>query len=315
MSSVKISVVIPTYNRAELLRHTLEALERQTLDRELYEVVVVDDGGSDSSKAVVDSFSETLNVQYYWQEDDGFRAGKARNIGTAIASGTYVVYIDTGVLLGSTTLQTHLETHENSNYPTVMIGYVYGFEVDDTTIAGLMKTVEHSDTDATIDYLHAADALDIRESQYADLGENITSWPAPFDIFWTCHVSAERDELLKAGLFDESFTSWGGEDVDLGVRLFQRNNLFLMDRDARSFHWPHAKEVSDLKESSASAADRIHSKYNLWTTSFYGRDLQNEKYSLNKVIKISREHSAKARSTRSAHAPTSGAATSIDQAV
>ncbi|SDR90244.1 Glycosyl transferase family 2 [Paraoerskovia marina] len=309
MSSVKISVVIPTYNRSELLRNTLVALHHQTLDPALFEVVVVDDGGSDDSEAVVRSFADSLNVKYFWQEDEGFRAGKARNIGTAIASGDYVVYIDTGVLLGSTTLQTHLETHEASAYPTVMIGYVYGFEVDDATIEGLMTSVDHEDTDATIEYLHAADALDIRESQYADLGENITSWPAPFDIFWTCHVSAERDELLKAGLFDESFTSWGGEDVDLGVRLFQRNNLFLMDRAARSFHWPHVKEVSDLKESSASAADRIHSKYNLWTTSFYGRDLQNEKYSLNKVIKISREHAA--RASRPAHAP----APSFDEAV
>ncbi|GII98947.1 GT2 family glycosyltransferase [Sediminihabitans luteus] len=289
MSTPTISVVIPTYNRAELLRHTLEALRRQTLPRDRFEVVVVDDGGSDDAEAVVRSFSQDLDVKYFWQEDLGFRAGKARNIGTAIASGTYVVYIDTGVLLATDTLATHLATHEASEYPTVMIGYVYGFEIDDATVATLMSTIEHDDTDASIEFLHAQGALDIREQQYAELGENITSWPAPFDIFWTCHVSAEREELLKAGLFDESFTSWGGEDVDLGVRLFQRNNLFLMDRAARSLHWPHAKEVSDLKESSASAAERIHSKYNLWTTSFYGKDLQNEKYSLNKVIKISRE--------------------------
>lgn len=125
MSSVKISVVIPTYNRSELLRNTLVALHHQTLDPALFEVVVVDDGGSDDSEAVVRSFADSLNVKYFWQEDEGFRAGKARNIGTAIASGDYVVYIDTGVLLGSTTLQTHLETHEASAYPTVMIGYVY----------------------------------------------------------------------------------------------------------------------------------------------------------------------------------------------
>lgn len=284
--TIEISVVIPTYNRARLLHHTLDALRRQTLAADRFEVVVVDDGGSDDAEDVVRSFADDLDVKYYWQEDIGFRAGKARNIGTAIASGKYVVYVDTGVLLGSRTLETHLEIHGRATYPTVVVGYVYGFESDEAALGTLADGVDHRDADATIDRLHARGAFDVREKQYQELGEIIAGWPAPFDIFWTCHASAEREEVLAAGMFDESFTSWGGEDVDLGVRLFQRNNLFVMERTARSFHWPHEKEVEDLRESSANAADRIHEKYGLWVTSFYGKDLQDEKYSLNKVIRI-----------------------------
>ncbi|WP_051258641.1 glycosyltransferase [Chitinibacter tainanensis] len=293
MSSPQISVVIPTYNRADLLGYTLDALCQQTLPVELFEVIVVDDGGSDNSKAVVDRYAEVLNIKYFWQEDLGFRAGKARNIGTAIAQGQYVVYVDTGVLLGSNTLQVHYDVHRAAQYPTVMIGYVYGFEVDHATSKQMGKLINPQSADASIAQLRALGALDIRQRQYDELGENITNWPAPFDIFWTCHVSAEREQLLKAGLFDESFTSWGGEDVDLGVRLFINNNLFTMEREACSFHWPHEKEVADHREESASAAERIHAKYNLWTTSFYGRDLNDQKYSLNKVIKIFREQGFK----------------------
>ncbi|WP_278235747.1 glycosyltransferase [Isoptericola sp. AK164] len=282
----EISVVIPTYNRSSLLRHTLDSLRRQTLAPDRFEVVVVDDGGSDDSEDVVRSFADDLDVTYFWQPDAGFRAGKARNIGTAIASGRYVVYVDTGVLLATTTLATHLRIHTESAYPTAVVGYVYGFEVDPSHEA-VMADLDPTDVDAAIAHLHTHGALDVRERQYADLGENITSWPAPFDIFWTCHASAERESLFAAGLFDESFTGWGGEDVDLGVRLFRQDNVFVMDRAARSLHWPHAKEVDDLQESSATAAERIHRKYDLWTTSFYGKDLQNEKYSLNKVIQLS----------------------------
>ncbi|QJW34829.1 glycosyltransferase [Cellulosimicrobium protaetiae] len=304
--TIEISVVIPTYNRAPLLRRTLDALRRQTLDPGRFEVVVVDDGGSDDAEDVVRSFAGDLDVKYYWQEDAGFRAGKARNVGTAIASGRYVVYVDTGVLLGSRTLETHLEIHSRATYPTVVVGYVYGFESDASTFAAVGAGLDQPDVDATIGLLHEHGALDVREKQYQELGEIIAGWPAPFDIFWTCHASADREEVLAAGMFDESFTSWGGEDVDLGVRLFQRNNLFVMERAARSFHWPHEKEVDDLHESSANAADRIHEKYGLWVTSFYGKDLQDDKYSLNKVIRIFTGNGAQGESPATEAAGRSG---------
>lgn len=49
-------------------------------------------------------------------------------------------------------------------------------------------------------------------------------------------MSAERDELLKAGLFDESFNTWGGEDVDLGIRLFLNKNKYVMNKAICSLH-------------------------------------------------------------------------------
>ncbi|NHQ86959.1 glycosyltransferase [Iodobacter sp. HSC-16F04] len=293
MSKLQISVVIPTYNRADLLRYTLESLVLQTLDKQLFEVIVVDDGGSDNSEEVVRAFAEQLNIKYFWQEDKGFRAGKARNIGTAIAEGQYIVFIDTGVLLGSKTLEVHAQVHSQSEFPVVIIGYVYGFEVDNSLLEEMSAQIDYQTPDATINRLALLGAHDVRQQQYDELGDNISNWPAPFDIFWTCHASAERAQLLKAGLFDESFNSWGGEDVDLGVRLHLNNNQFSMEREAVSFHWPHKKEVDDQKEQSEIAALRIHQKYQLWSTSFYGKDLNDEKYSLNKVIKIHRDYAIK----------------------
>ncbi|WP_232313031.1 glycosyltransferase [Enterovibrio coralii] len=77
---IEISIVIPTYNRSKLLSHTLTSLVEQTLPAECFEVIVIDDGGSDDSEFVAKSFSDRLNVKYFWQEDKGFRAGKARNV-------------------------------------------------------------------------------------------------------------------------------------------------------------------------------------------------------------------------------------------
>lgn len=286
MNTVEVSVVIPTYNRASHLCYTLESLRRQTLPTLLFEVIVIDDGGSDNSEDIVSEYKTWLNIKYLWQSDIGFRAGKARNIGTIMAEGKYIIYIDTGVLLSSAALQVHYDLHRKSKHPTVVIGYVYGFEVDHDVSLKMLDLLDYHDVDSSIVKLKELGANDIRQVQYDELGIDIHRWPAPFDIFWTCHVSAERDELIKAGLFDETFTSWGGEDVDLGVRLHLNKNIFIMNSHASSIHWPHEKHVEDHIVESRHAADKIHSKYNLWTTSFYGLNIDDEKYSLNKMINM-----------------------------
>ena len=77
---MKATVVIPTYNRAPRLRGLLECLAHQEGDH-LARVVVCDDGSSDETAAVVESFMERLPLVYAFQEDLGFRAGQARNLG------------------------------------------------------------------------------------------------------------------------------------------------------------------------------------------------------------------------------------------
>lgn len=101
-------------------------------------------------------------------------------------------------------------------------------------------------------------------------------------------MSAEREELLKAGLFDESFNTWGGEDVDLGIRLFLNKNEYVMNKAICSLHLPHPKEVSDSDEHSNSAARRIHEKYNIWQTSFYNIDHREDGVPLNRIIQLHR---------------------------
>lgn len=280
-----ISVVIPTYNRAELLRHTLTSLQQQTLPTTQFEVIVVDDGSRDHSQAVCESFSNVLDIKYFHQQDKGFRAGKARNIGAAIAEGDYLVFIDTSVVLARNTLSLHLAKHQAASGPLSIIGYVYAFGVRGNDIDRAIPMMSSNNADASLAYLKDVQALDQREPQYQLMGSDLSLWPAPFDIFWTCHVSVERQLFIRVGGFDESFTSWGGEDVDLGIRLFQAGSQFHLDRDICSFHWPHPEEGEDDKNNQGvNIAQDLHQKYQLWETSFYG-DLYGEpNMSLNEVI-------------------------------
>ena len=65
-------------------------------------------------------------------------------------------------------------------------------------------------------------------------------------FYWTCNVSAPTDLVRAVGGFDEYFRSWGGEDIDLGYRLFLDGARFVLNRAATSVHYPHPKKPGDL---------------------------------------------------------------------
>ncbi len=266
----EISVVIPTYNRAVLLSYQLESLVRQTLENDRFEVVIVDDGSTDETGEVVGRFGDRLHIRYYRQEHKGFRLSRVRNIGMSIAEGKYLVLLDTGLLLASGALERHMAVHEQSTSPCVMIGYVYGFDVPNERVEPVIRQLDSQDADGCIRFFQDQKMFDIRQYQYDLLGEKLHTWPAPFEIFWTCHVSLEKAEALKVGGFDEDYKHWGGEDTDLGIRLYLNNNAFVMDKKACSLHWPHTKAVTDVAASALESALALHRKYNLWQTRFFG---------------------------------------------
>lgn len=86
------SVVVPTFQRAEALAHCLDALAAQTLERERFEVIVVDDGSPQSPRDVVTRAANALDVRFLEQANAG--PATARNTGARAARGEYVVFTD-----------------------------------------------------------------------------------------------------------------------------------------------------------------------------------------------------------------------------
>ena len=87
-----ISVIICTYNRAEILRIALETICNQTLDKSIYEVIVIDNNSTDNTQAVVQEFEHHGNVRHVLETVQGLSV--ARNRGWAEAKGDYVGYTD-----------------------------------------------------------------------------------------------------------------------------------------------------------------------------------------------------------------------------
>jgi len=92
-SGPAISVVICTYNRAELLANGLQSLCEQTLAMSHYEVIVIDNNSNDNTRAVTEKFCQQYrNIRYFFETQQGL--SHARNRGWREAKADYVAYID-----------------------------------------------------------------------------------------------------------------------------------------------------------------------------------------------------------------------------
>jgi len=90
MNEAKISVVVPTRNRANLLKRCLKSLKNQ--DYRNFEVIVIDDGSKDGTKKIAKQFEKELDLKYVFQENKGSAA--SRNLGIKKAKGRIVAFID-----------------------------------------------------------------------------------------------------------------------------------------------------------------------------------------------------------------------------
>ncbi len=83
---MKLSVIIPTFNRAKLLKRALKSVFAQTLQP--FEVIVVDDGSTDDTKEMVKEFP----IKYFYQKNKG--VSTARNLGIKNSSGDVIAFLD-----------------------------------------------------------------------------------------------------------------------------------------------------------------------------------------------------------------------------
>jgi glycosyltransferase involved in cell wall biosynthesis len=109
------SIVIPTYNRANLLKKTLESFVKQTFED--FEVIIVDDGGKDHTKEVVESFGEP-RFRYYWKENAERNA--ARNYGAQQAQGKYINWFDSDDLALNYHLASIYNFLQSNQFPPIV---------------------------------------------------------------------------------------------------------------------------------------------------------------------------------------------------
>jgi len=182
-----LSVIIPTRNRSKMLFGTMESIAKQTLHSKLFEVIVVDNGSTDSTRDVVDSFIEKLqNLYYYYEKTPGLHVGRHRGLKEAKAD--ILVYADDDIIA----------------FPTWLEGVAEAFEDPDVGLVG-GKILPHYD----IDPPKWMTALWKPEAQFEgkslswysllDLGDEIKQ-VSPLYV-WGCNFSIRKTILDKIGGF------------------------------------------------------------------------------------------------------------------
>ncbi len=109
--SIRVSAIICTLNRAAYLQKAIHSLVDQTLPKEQYEIIVVDNGSTDNTKAIVEGFEHFENLRYIYEPVMGL--SQARNTGWQNARGKYVSYIDDDAIACPEWLERMVQTFDN----------------------------------------------------------------------------------------------------------------------------------------------------------------------------------------------------------
>ena len=105
-----ISVIIPTYNRAHLIKRSAQSVLNQTYKN--LELIIVDDGSTDNTKEVIDSLNDE-RIVYVKQENHG--VSSARNTGINVANGKYIAFQDSDDIWHSDKLEKQINTLKQNN--------------------------------------------------------------------------------------------------------------------------------------------------------------------------------------------------------
>jgi len=180
----KCSIVIPTYNSQFFLANAVKSAVNQNYDKNLYEIIVVDDGSTDNTDLVMASIldSKIADIKYFKKSNGG--TASARNYGVEKSKGEYIAFLDADDVYTPNKLSMSiscLDRHEN-------VGIVYSDYVE--------KYPDHS-------------VIRLKENFNVD------------KLFSSCIISTNsvvrKSALSKVGGFDESFQYV--EDYDLWCRI------------------------------------------------------------------------------------------------
>ena len=211
------TIQLCTYNRAHLLPRVLEACFDQTVARDAYEVVLVNDGSSDATPSVIEEAKHRTRVPFTAISQSNAGLASARNAGIAVARGDRIIFIDDDVLPMPNFVEEHLRAAQGARDPVVRGGVI---EVE---------------------------SFDRLPPPFWTFRNYSANW------FWTSNVSVARHSLDEVRLgdgewFDENFSEYGWEDIELGLRLRAAGVRAVFNKHAVAFHYkPKSAEHLNLE--------------------------------------------------------------------
>jgi len=243
MKRVPLTVIIPTYNRENILKECLNALFRQTYQLSDFEIVVIDDGSTDGTERVVKKIipDSPVVLRYFKQENKGPAA--ARNVGIKNAQGNIVLFIGDDIIVIPELLKEHMKWHKsNSENNVAILGFVTWSP--ETKVTPFMEYIGEEGIQFGFKLINNK--------------ENV-----PYNFFYTSNISLKRNYLLKNGFFDEDFSYAALEDIELAYRLKKKGLKIVYNKKAIAYH-NHVvtqKDYCKRMEISGRASKKFHEKH------------------------------------------------------
>lgn len=209
----RLSVVLPTHNRAPLLVEALDSLTRQTLSADRFEVVVVNDGSTDETADICADFATRLPLRHVRIENSGLSA--AKNLGVFLADAEILFFFDDDDIADPDLLSQHLRSHaEHPALEVAVLGWT-GWS-DSLNVTEVMRYV--------IDVGHFLFAYsDLKDGDVLD-----------FTYFWGGRSSCKKGFLARHGIFNPKMR-FSPEDIELGFRLSAHGLKVVFNRSAMSW--------------------------------------------------------------------------------
>jgi glycosyltransferase involved in cell wall biosynthesis len=198
---MRATIQLCTYNRAALLERVLDACFEQTVPEGAYEVVLVNDGSTDDTPAVIERARSRVRGSFAVVDQPNSGLAKGRNAGIARSTGERIIFIDDDVLPLPNFVAEHLRSHAAHPQAIVRGGAinVENFDVLPPPVWGIK-----------------------------DYSGN---------YFWTTNVSVPLATIRDIGGFNESFSEYGWEDIDVGLRLRIRGVRAVFNPKALAYHF------------------------------------------------------------------------------
>lgn len=232
INTPKVSVVIPTYNRAQDLRRCLDSLKAQDFDD--FEVIVCDDGSTDDTSDVVDEYVSSLHVIYSYGENFGGPA-KPRNRGVNLARAEYIAFLDSDDWWAPTKLT---------------------------------KSVEGLEAGADIVY---HDLWDVRHEEQTQFNELVVSSEPIYPIFDNLLCSGlsipNSSVVVRASYLhqikgiSEDKELIAVEDWDTWIRLSMITEKFVRIPEALGYYWNGGGNISEFSPKQIRRIEAIYNRH------------------------------------------------------
>lgn len=308
VQSKEVSVVLSSYNAKHRLHYALLSLDNQHYPSELYEVVVVDDGSTDGTNELITNLNLSYQLIYVRLPKQSGRSA-ARNRGVESATGEIIIFSDSDMIVEPDFISKHA-AHHSDNHDSFVCGsfwnyvYTYYYPSNKDFMLGIRKHLKsHDQLTTKIQRMmknhlnHSPIALidekDITSKHIRSLsgkqewaiwyeqfiskyGFYLEDYAFPWMFFVVMNVSVPKRALEHAGLFDEGFVGYGGEDEEMGYRLWKNGIRAKIDPTIKNFHQEHprsTKQENDRFENKIYIVDK-HS--DIETVMYYFIDFVDE---------------------------------------